>query len=47
MMAMETVDLGDVNTHSIAHQLNDSNDQPPITLEQIQIEESEERWRNE
>lgn len=43
MMTMETVELGDVNV--IASQSIDNNDKGSVSLEQIQIEESEERWR--
>ena len=43
MMTMESVDLSDAN---IAQAVNDNNnDKGPISLEQIRIEESEERWR--
>jgi hypothetical protein len=44
MMAMESVDLGDAN--NIAQLTIDNNDKGPISLEQIRIEESEERLEN-
>jgi hypothetical protein len=45
MMTMESVDLSDVNC--IAQQtLNDNTDKGPVSLEQIRIEESEERFGN-
>lgn len=39
MMAMESVDLGDIAQATV-----DNNDKGPISLEQIRIEESEERF---
>lgn len=44
-MTMETVDLSDVNSIVQQTTLNDNNDKGPVSLEQIHIEESEERWR--
>lgn len=43
MMTMESVDLSEVN--SIAPQTLDNNDKGPVSLEQIHIEESEERLK--
>jgi hypothetical protein len=44
MMAMESVDLSDVNSN--AQTTVDINEKGPISLEQIRIEESEERLEN-
>lgn len=43
-MTMESVDLT-IDASSIAQQSNDNNDNGPVSLEQIHIEESEERLR--
>lgn len=40
-MTMESVDLKDLNITSSS---SDNNDLGPVSLEQIHIEESEERW---
>lgn len=43
MMTMESVDLSDATSMNIAPPTIDHNDKGPVSLEQIHIEESEER----
>ena len=43
MMTMESVDLNDATSINITPQTIDNNDKAPVSLEQIHIEESEER----